>query len=57
MILAFDTYYSDDKAKTVCIAFENWTDSVAFQTYEETLKDIKIAGINIKFIPAYILII
>lgn len=27
MILAFDTYYFENKAKTVCISFENWTDS------------------------------
>lgn len=24
MILAFDTYYYENKAKTVCIAFNNW---------------------------------
>ena len=27
MILAFDTYYVDDKAKTVCVSFENWSDA------------------------------
>lgn len=26
MILAFDTYYFDDKAKTVCLAFDRWED-------------------------------
>jgi len=26
MILAFDTYYYTDKAKTVCLSFEDWTD-------------------------------
>jgi hypothetical protein len=26
MILAFDTYYFENKAKTVCIAFENWNE-------------------------------
>jgi deoxyribonuclease V len=24
MILAFDTYYNNDKAKTVCLSFEGW---------------------------------
>jgi len=27
MILAFDSYYDCDKAKTVCITFKNWTDN------------------------------
>lgn len=27
MILAIDVYYTEDSAKTVCIAFENWTDT------------------------------
>jgi len=27
MILAFDTYYFNDKAKTVCLCFEKWTDN------------------------------
>lgn len=26
MILAFDTYYSENKAKTVCLRFQNWKD-------------------------------
>ena len=41
MILAFDTYYFEDKAKTVCIQFENWTDCVIATTYEETLSGIE----------------
>lgn len=28
MIYAFDTYYREDKAKTVCVGFENWEDEI-----------------------------
>jgi len=35
MILAFDTYYFGKKAKTVCIAFENWTDQEEYRVYSE----------------------
>ncbi len=35
MILAFDTYYFDNKAKTVCIAIENWLDEENFTVYSE----------------------
>ncbi len=41
MILAFDTHYFDDKAKTVAIQFENWTDEVPHQVYSEILSDIQ----------------
>ncbi|MCL9804898.1 endonuclease V [Flavobacterium amniphilum] len=41
MILAFDTYYFEDSAKTVCIQFEEWTDSTVTHTYEETLSGIE----------------
>jgi len=37
MILAFDTYYFEDKAKTVCLAFNAWTDSDFTAVYEETI--------------------
>ncbi|CAL2075590.1 Endonuclease V [Tenacibaculum sp. 190524A02b] len=40
MILAFDTYYYEDKAKTVGIAFNHWQDEVETTIYEETLSDI-----------------
>jgi len=40
MILAFDTYYFEDKAKTVCLQFENWNDEQELATYEETLSGI-----------------
>ena len=40
MILAFDSYYFDNKAKTVCVQFENWTDSAPSQVYSEVLENI-----------------
>jgi deoxyribonuclease V len=40
MILAFDTYYFDNKAKTVCIAFESWTNESNFKVYNEILDGI-----------------
>jgi len=41
MILAFDTFYSEDSAKTVAIQFNNWTDSEATDIYQETLTHIE----------------
>ena len=41
MILAFDTYYFDNSAKTVCLAFENWTDENIMQDYSETIHGIR----------------
>jgi deoxyribonuclease V len=38
MILAFDTYYFDNKAKTVCIVFEYWTDQEIYKVYAEVLE-------------------
>ncbi len=40
MILAFDTYYYDNKAKTVCLSFDNWAESQNFTVYSEILEDI-----------------
>jgi deoxyinosine 3'endonuclease (endonuclease V) len=40
MILAFDTHYFEDKAKTVAVQFESWTDELPCQIYEETLEGI-----------------
>lgn len=40
MILAFDTYYYDNKAKTVAIAFENWTDPKPTHIFSEILENI-----------------
>ncbi len=41
MILAFDTYYFDNKAKTVCLSFEDWTASEDFKVYSEILEEIE----------------
>ena len=41
MILAFDTHYFEDKAKTVAIQFEHWTDEFPSHVYEETLEGIQ----------------
>lgn len=35
MIYAFDTFYYEDFAKTVCIAFENWTSEAESFIYSE----------------------
>lgn len=40
MILAFDTYYFDDKAKTVCIAYESWQNEGNYKVYDEILENI-----------------
>ena len=41
MILAFDTYYYDGKAKTVCLEFEDWNDSTDFKIHVEILENIE----------------
>ena len=41
MILAFDTYYYNDKAKTVCIQFEKWTAASPDKIYSEILEGIE----------------
>jgi len=38
MILAFDTYYLHDKAKTVCLSFNHWNDSAPYKIFSE-IKD------------------
>jgi deoxyribonuclease V len=38
MILAFDSYYFGNKAKTVCIVFHNWTDRECYQIHSETIE-------------------
>lgn len=40
MILAFDTYYFDDKAKTVCLAFNNWQQPEVEAVFTEVLNNI-----------------
>lgn len=41
MILAFDTYYYENKAKTVCLNFEDWNNEDKFEIYTETLFEIE----------------
>jgi len=41
MILVFDTYYFDNKAKTVCLAFEDWNEESDFQVYKEVMYDVE----------------
>ena len=40
MILAFDTYYFEDKARTVALQFENWNDEEESLIFDETLSGI-----------------
>lgn len=40
MILAFDTYYYDNKAKTIALQFNHWQDAEPFATYSEVLQGI-----------------
>ncbi len=41
MILAFDTYYFENKAKTVCLGFKDWGCEENYEIYSETLTGIK----------------
>ena len=41
MILAFDTYYFDNKARTVCLSFDTWTTTDNFVVYSEILEGIE----------------
>ncbi|WP_343747606.1 endonuclease V [Fluviicola sp.] len=38
MILAFDTFYFDNQAKTVCVTFNDWNSSLQFDVFSETIK-------------------
>lgn len=40
MILAFDTYYFENKAKTVCISFETWSDESPFRIETEIIEGV-----------------
>jgi deoxyribonuclease V len=40
MILAFDTYYFDNKAKTVCLEFENWSEDKNFKVHTEIIDNV-----------------
>lgn len=39
LILAFDTYYYGNKAKTVCFSFEDWQSKEKIKSFEETLEN------------------
>lgn len=41
MILAFDTYYFENKAKTICVEFCNWADEKCHKIYSETLENVE----------------
>ncbi|KOP39348.1 endonuclease V [Flavobacterium sp. WLB] len=40
MILAFDTYYFNNKAKTVCLEFENWNEDKNFKVHTEIIDNV-----------------
>jgi exodeoxyribonuclease-5/deoxyribonuclease V len=40
MILAFDTYYFDRKAKTVCLEFQEWNQSTDFKIHTEIIDNV-----------------
>jgi len=39
MIYTFDSYYSNNTAKTICVGFENWTDSEHAANFQETIPE------------------
>jgi exodeoxyribonuclease-5/deoxyribonuclease V len=41
MILAFDTYYAENKAKTVCIQFQKWTDPEPLNVYSSMQEGVE----------------
>jgi len=41
MIRAFDTYYFDDKAKTICVSFDNWADTEPSAVYTGVLEGVE----------------
>jgi len=41
MILAFDTYYFEQKAKTVCLEFAEWNESKIYKIYTEIIDNIE----------------
>lgn len=40
MILAFDTYYYDNKAKTICIEFTDWNQEKDFKIHTEIIDNV-----------------
>lgn len=45
MILAFDTYYYENYAKTICLCFDEWSDRTYTSIYDETLDN------SVEYIP------
>ncbi|GGF23521.1 endonuclease V [Flavobacterium limi] len=41
MILAFDTYYFENKAKTVCISFDSWADQKNYNVHSKIIENIE----------------
>lgn len=41
MILAFDTYYFDGKAKTVCLQFKEWIENENFKVFTEIIENVE----------------
>lgn len=41
MIFALDTYYFDNKAKTVALGFSDWSNSIEKENYSEILENIE----------------
>lgn len=41
MILAFDTYYFDQKAKTICLEFAEWHEDKNFKIHSETIDNVE----------------
>ena len=40
MILAFDTYYFDQKAKTICLEFAEWNEDKNFKIHSEIIDNV-----------------
>ena len=41
MILAFDTYYFENRAKTVCISFDDWSNEGNYAVNSEIIEGIE----------------
>ena len=41
MILAFDSYYYQGKAKTICISFNSWSDNSDYSVYSEIKEGVE----------------
>jgi len=41
MILAFDTYYYENMAKTVCLSFKDWNTEENYKVYSETISEVE----------------